>query len=158
MIWFLLTSGLFLGWSLGANDAANIFGTAVSTRMLKFRVAAGIACVFIIIGAMVDGAGATHTLGVLGDVNALAGSFTVALAAAVAVTLLIRRGLPVSVSQAIVGAIIGWNIFTASPTDIKSLINIVIIWIVNPALACGFSFLIFNALKYIVAKSKIHML
>lgn len=158
MIWFLLTSGLFLGWSLGANDAANIIGTAVSTRMLKFRVVAGIACVFIIIGAMVDGAGATHTLGVLGDVNALAGSFTVALAAAVAVTLLIRKGLPVSVSQAIVGAIIGWNIFTASPTDVKSLINIVITWIVNPALACGFSFLIFNALKYIVAKSKIHML
>ncbi|MFA5404585.1 MAG: inorganic phosphate transporter [Ignavibacteria bacterium] len=158
MIWFLLTSGLFLGWSLGANDAANIFGTAVSTRMLKFRVAAGIACVFMIIGAMVDGAGATHTLGVLGDVNALAGSFTVALAAALSVTILIKRGLPVSVSQAIVGAIIGWNIFTASPTDVKSLINIVISWIINPVLACGFSFLIFNLVKYVVAKSKIHML
>ena len=158
MVWFFLTSGLFLGWSLGANDAANIFGTAVSTRMLKFKVAAGIACVFIIIGAMVDGAGATHTLGVLGDVNALAGSFTVALAAALSVTILIRRGLPVSVSQAIVGAIIGWNIFTSSPTDIKSLINIIITWIINPALACGFTFLIFNGLKYIVAKSKIHML
>jgi len=158
LVWFLLTSGLFLGWSLGANDAANIFGTAVSTRMIKFRVAAGIASVFIIIGAMVDGAGATHTLGVLGDVNALAGSFTVALAAALSVTILIRRGLPVSVSQAIVGAIIGWNIFTASPTDIKSLLNIIITWILSPALACGFSFLIFNALKYLVVKTKIHML
>jgi inorganic phosphate transporter, PiT family len=158
LVWFLITSGLFLGWSLGANDAANIFGTAVTTKMIKFRVAAGIASVFIILGAMVDGAGATHTLGVLGDVNALAGSFTVALAAAVSVTLLIKRGLPVSVSQAIVGAIIGWNIFTSSPTDIKSLLNIIITWIVNPALACGFSFLIFNALRYIVAKTKIHML
>lgn len=158
MIWFLITSGLFLGWSLGANDAANIFGTAVTTKMIKFRVAAGIASIFIIIGAMVDGAGATHTLGVLGDVNALAGSFTVALAAAASVTLLIKRGLPVSVSQAIVGAIIGWNIFTSSPTDIKSLLNIVTIWIVSPALACGFSFIIFNILKYIVVKSKIHML
>ena len=28
MIWFFLLSGLFLGWSLGANDAANVFGTA----------------------------------------------------------------------------------------------------------------------------------
>jgi len=34
MIWFYLVSGLFLGWSLGANDAANIFGTAVGTRMM----------------------------------------------------------------------------------------------------------------------------
>lgn len=158
MIWFLLTSGLFLGWSLGANDAANILGTAVSTRMIKFKVAAGIASVCIIIGAMVDGAGATHTLGVLGDVNALAGSFTVALAAALSVTILIKRGLPVSVSQAIVGSIIGWNLFTSSPTDIKSLLNIITTWIVSPALACGLSFLIFNALRYMVVKSKIHML
>jgi inorganic phosphate transporter, PiT family len=158
LVWLLITSGLFLGWSLGANDAANIFGTAVSTRMLRFRVAAGIACIFIVFGAMVDGSGTTHTLGVLGDVNALAGSFTVALSAALAVTLLIKRGLPVSVSQAIVGAIIGWNMFTASPTDVKSLINIVITWIVSPALACGFSFLIFNVLKYVLSKVKIHML
>ena len=158
MIWFLLTSGLFLGWSLGANDAANILGTAVSTRMIKFKVAAGIASVCIVIGAMVDGAGATHTLGVLGDVNALAGSFTVALAAALSVTILIKRGLPVSVSQAIVGSIIGWNLFTSSPTDIKSLLNIITTWILSPALACGFSFLIFNALRYLVVRSKIHML
>ena len=35
--WFYLSSGLFLGWSLGASDAANIFGTAVGTKMVKFR-------------------------------------------------------------------------------------------------------------------------
>ncbi len=33
---FFLSSGLFLGWSLGANDAANVFGTAVGTRMVRF--------------------------------------------------------------------------------------------------------------------------
>ena len=33
IIIFLL-GGLFLGWSLGANDAANVFGTAVGTRMV----------------------------------------------------------------------------------------------------------------------------
>ena len=35
-----LTSGLYMGWSLGANDAANIFGTAVGTRMVRFKTAA----------------------------------------------------------------------------------------------------------------------
>ena len=30
-----LTGGLFLGWSLGANDAANVFGTAVGSRMVR---------------------------------------------------------------------------------------------------------------------------
>jgi len=158
MIWFFLTSGLFLGWSLGANDSANIIGTAVSTRMLKFKVAASICGFFIIAGAIIDGGGATHTLGSLGDVNAIAGSFTVAFAAATAVFLLIRRGLPVSVSQAIVGAIIGWNIFTASPTDIKSLTDIIFTWIFNPFLACAFTYIIYKSLKKLITKLKLHML
>ena len=34
MFFFFLISGLFLGWSLGANDAANVYGTAVGTRMV----------------------------------------------------------------------------------------------------------------------------
>ena len=36
-IFIFLSSGLFLGWSLGANDAANVFGTAVGTKMISFR-------------------------------------------------------------------------------------------------------------------------
>ena len=28
-----LGGGVFLGWTLGANDAANVFGTAVAARM-----------------------------------------------------------------------------------------------------------------------------
>lgn len=61
MVLIFLISGLFLGWSLGANDAANVFGTAVGTRMLRFKTAALIASVFVIIDAVIGGAGATHT-------------------------------------------------------------------------------------------------
>ena len=35
-IMFSLLGGIFLGWSLGANDASNVFGSAVTSRMLKF--------------------------------------------------------------------------------------------------------------------------
>jgi len=44
-----LSSGLFLGWSLGASDASNIFGTAVATKMVRFKTAAIISSVFIIL-------------------------------------------------------------------------------------------------------------
>ncbi len=60
---FFLTSGLFLGWALGANDAANVFGTAVGTRMIRFTTAAVICTVFVILGAVISGAGTTETLG-----------------------------------------------------------------------------------------------
>lgn len=55
MILFFLVSGLFLGWSLGANDASNIFGSAVGSRMISFKTAAIIASVFVILGAVVQG-------------------------------------------------------------------------------------------------------
>jgi len=158
MVWFLLSSGLFLGWSLGANDAANIFGTAVATRMVKFRVAAFITSIFIVLGAVYSGAGATHTLSVLGEVNAIGGAFTVALSAAIAVTILIRRSLPVSISQSIVGAIIGWNLFTSSPTDLDSLYKILLSWLLNPLFAGLLSFGLYHLFNFIIPKLRIHLL
>ncbi|NNG27702.1 MAG: inorganic phosphate transporter [Ignavibacteriaceae bacterium] len=158
MIWLYLISGLFLGWSLGGNDSANIFGTAVGTRMIKFRTAAIVTAIFVILGAVISGAGATETLGKLGAVNAIAGSFTVALAAAVTVTWMTKMKLPVSTSQAIVGAIIGWNLFTGSPTDINSLIKIVTTWIICPLLAAAFAFVIYKITMAILTRTKIHLL
>ena len=130
-----LCSGLFLGWSLGANDAANVFGTAVGTRMVKFGTAALLCSIFVILGAVVSGAGASHTLGKLGAVNALPGSFMTAFAAAFTVYLMTRLSLPVSTSQAVVGAIIGWNLFSGYPTDLSALTKIALTWVVCPLLA-----------------------
>ena len=158
MIWFFLISGLFLGWSLGANNAANIFGTAVGTKMVRFRTVALVAGIFVILGAVIDGAGAAHTLGELGAVNAMAGSFTVALAAGAAVAWMTKFGLPVSTSQSIVGAIIGWNLFTASPTDLNSLTKIVGTWIICPVLSAIFAIILFKITKFFLDRAKVHLL
>jgi inorganic phosphate transporter, PiT family len=158
MTFLFLSSGLFLGWSLGANDAANVFGTAVGTKMLRFKTAALIAGVFVIIGAVWGGGGTTHTLGKLGAVNALAGSFTVALAAAFTVFWMTRLRLPVSTSQAIVGAIIGWNLFTSSITDYNSLITIVSTWIICPVLAAVFAMLLYTLVRFYLNRSRQHIL
>ena len=80
-ILLFLLGGLFLGWSLGANDAANVFGTAVGTRMVNFRTAAIICSIFVILGAVISGAGTTETLGKLGAINALPGAFACCVAA-----------------------------------------------------------------------------
>lgn len=158
MIFFFLTSGLFLGWSLGANDAANIFGSAVESRMISFIKAAIIASVFLIIGAVFQGAGAAETLGRLGAVNAMGGSFTVALAAALTVYFMTRLSIPVSTTQAIVGAIIGWNLFTGSRTDISSLSTIVTTWVTGPVLGGLFAMLLYMGIKKFKRKAKIHLI
>jgi len=157
MILFFLTSGLFLGWSLGANDASNVFGSAVGSKMVTFRKAAIIASIFVILGAVIQGAGASDTLGKLGAVNALGGSFTVALAAAITVYVMTKFALPVSTTQAIVGAIIGWNFFTGNSTDSKTLSQIVATWISGPIIGAVFSILLYILLKKFKRAAKIHM-
>ncbi len=158
MILLFLSSGLFLGWSLGANDAANVFGTAVATRMVKFGTAAAVCGAFVIIGSVISGEGAVGTLGELGAVTALGGSFMVALAAALAVLWMTRAGLPVSVSQAIIGAILGWNVFTGSRTDVSSLMTIVSTWIVCPILAAAFAALFYVAVRFTLSRARLHIL
>lgn len=158
MIILFLTSGLFLGWSLGANDAANIFGSAVGSRMVSFRKAAVIASVFVILGAVIQGAGASNTLGKLGAVNAIGGSFTVALAAAITVYLMTKFALPVSTTQAIVGAIIGWNLFTGNHTDSMTLTQIVSTWVSGPVIGAVFAILLYIILKAIKKNSSIHLI
>ncbi len=157
MFFFFITSGLFLGWSLGANDAANIFGTAVGSKMIRFRTAALIAGIFVIIGATLQGSGTTNTLSQLGSVDALPGAFTVALSAAVVVFLMTKALLPVSTTQAIVGAIIGWNLFTGHSTDAKILTTILTTWVVSPIIGAVFSAFFYILLRGLLKKLQIHL-
>lgn len=158
MFLFFLSSGLFLGWTLGANDASNVFGSAVGSKLIRFRTAAIIASIFVIIGAVAQGSGGTETLGELGSVDALGGAFTVALAAGISVFWMTKLNLPVSTTQAIVGAIIGWNLFTGNPTDYSSLTKIVTTWVSGPILGGIFAILLFLLLRFILKKRKIHLI
>lgn len=153
-----LTSGLFLGWSLGANDAANVFGTAVGSGMVRFRKAAWIASVFVVVGAVLQGQGAAYTLSELSKIDALGGAFTVSLCAAITVTAMTKRGLPVSTSQAIVGAILGWAFFTSKPADMSVLLKIAGTWVSGPVLGAIFSALFYIFIKRLLIKSGIHII
>lgn len=155
---FFLSSGLLLGWSLGANDAANVFGTAVGTRMVRFTTAAIVCSVFVVLGAVVSGAGAAHTLGALGSVNTLAGAFMAALSAAGTVYVMTKWGLPVSTSQAIVGAIVGWNFFSDSITDSQTLVKITATWVACPILAGLIAVPLLKVVAYALRTVKLHLL
>jgi PiT family inorganic phosphate transporter len=125
--------------------------------MVRFRTAAILCSIFIILGAVISGAGATHTLGKLGAVNAVAGAFVVAFAAALSVYLMTMARYPVSTSQAIVGAIIGWNLFSGSPTDSGALFKIVMTWIACPILSGIIAVLSYKVVAFFILKFKVHM-
>ena len=158
MIFIYLLSGLFLGWSFGAKDTANIFGSAVETRMLKFKTAALIASIFVTLGALLDGGGPSGTLSKLGSVDEIGGAFTVALAAAATITLMVRIGIPVATTQTLAGAIIGWNYFSGRMTDFKSLGVIAGSWVIAPLLGAVFAAVLFFIFRYSLDKAKVHLL
>jgi inorganic phosphate transporter, PiT family len=153
-----LSSGLFLGWSLGANDAANVWGTAVGTRMVTFRTAAVLCSLFVIIGAVSGGTGASGTLEKLGSVSEVAGAFTIAFSAALAVYVMTKAALPVSTSQSIVGAIIGWSFFSRNPIDTGALLTIAGSWFFSPVLSAVLALLLYRLTAFILRRSRIHLI
>jgi PiT family inorganic phosphate transporter len=149
---FGLASGLFVGWSLGANNAANIFGTAVASGMVRFVTAVGLSSIFVILGGLVNGPAAMNTISQLGQLNTLPAAVTCLFAAGLIVTVMTRAGMPVSVSQAIVGSLIGYRLFAHGSIDASTwtlLRKIALTWIASPMLAALFAVLLYLFLAWV---------
>jgi PiT family inorganic phosphate transporter len=127
---YRLLSGIFMGWSLGSNDSANVFGTAVFSKKIRYRTAVILCAIFVIAGALLEGSGGMHTLSGLVEQTADS-AFAASLAAALTVTLMSVLKLPVSTSQAAVGAIIGIGILRGE-VNLSGLTRVVAAWVATP--------------------------
>lgn len=121
----ILISAVFLGffsaYGVGANDVANAMGTSVGSKVLTVKQAILIAAVFEFLGAFLAGGGVTETIrkGVIDPelFNGIEDIFIYGMISALfasGVWLLIAsmRGWPVSTTHTIVGAIVGFGIYT----------------------------------------------
>jgi len=149
-MWFLL-SGIYLGWALGANDAANVFGTGVTSGLVSYRLAVILTAIFVILGAVMEGTKCIGTVGYFTSLT-LFTALLVTLSAAITVTLMTRLKLPVSTSQAILGAIMGIAIVGEGWRGLPmgKLTKVVLCWIFTPLGAAVISFLLFMGLGYLV--------
>lgn len=126
-----------MGWSLGTNDAANAFGTAVATRVVKYRTAILIIAVMVLLGAATMGHqnidklssiatnnGVTATQeqvdqaladGTLGDLSLKSALKAAIIFGCAAITVFVMSYLkfPVSANQSVTGAVIGWGLCNA---------------------------------------------
>lgn len=134
MFYPFVLAGAFLGWGLGANDSANIFGTAVYSKVVKYSTAVILASVFIIVGALVDGHnGIDHIseYAFASGITSAFGAFLVMLSAALTVMGMTVLKLPVSTSQAVIGAIIGGGILSGK-ADFGASTKFFGAWVLTP--------------------------
>ncbi len=147
---FRLIGGLFLGWSLGANDSANLFGPGVYSRLIRYRTAVILIAVFVMLGAALEGPKCMDSLGELG-VLGINRAFLTTLAAAIAMTILTFFEIPASTSQAIVGAIMGATLISSHP-NWDQFFKMVVCWVLTPIGGAVFAFVFYKLADLIVSR------
>jgi PiT family inorganic phosphate transporter len=145
-----LISGVFLGWTLGSNDAANLFGTGVAAKIIRYRTAIMLTSVFVILGALAEGEKCFSTVGGLSRLTPQT-AFCAALAAGVVMFVLTYLALPSSTSQAIIGAILGAGLVSGTP-DLSVLLKITICWVLTPIGGIMFSFALYHLVGFFIAR------
>jgi PiT family inorganic phosphate transporter len=103
---FRLLAGALMGWTLGANDTASVFGLAITTQVIRARNALLLTALFVIIGAVLQGQEGIATYGSL-SAQTLHTAFIIALIPSLAIAVTATIGLPASTTQAVVGAMVG---------------------------------------------------
>lgn len=153
-----IVMGSAVGWSIGANDAANSLGVAVGSRVLKLKQAIILICIFGFLGALLQGSHVIKTIGKgIVPLDTLDKNISVyiamvaSFAACAWVVIATYRKMPISTSHSIVGAVAGAGLAVGAPVKWIVLKDVFICWIFTPigAAALGYIFYrIFQNLLY----------
>jgi len=144
----------YLGWTIGSNDAANCVGANIGSGRMTLRQGIVITCSCSLLGAILLGSHVIKTVGKgIVPLDALEpnAALLVALAACFGagtwVLLATLRGLPVSTSHAIVGAIAGAGVAIGAPVIWRKLLDIFICWVFTPVGAGVISYVLYRPFR-----------
>jgi len=157
--------GLYMAWTIGANDVANAMGTSVGSGALTLRGAIIVAAIFEFGGAMLVGGSVTDTIrkgivdlgAVSSDPMVVALGMTCCLiAAALWLNLATFAGWPVSTTHSIVGAVVGFGVAAGGmrAVDWSTIGNIAASWIVSPLLGGVLGYVVFVLIQKTVLSSE----
>ncbi len=142
-----LALSFYIAWCLGANDAANPTNYAVGSGVLTLKKALLLFALFASLGAMLQGYMVMKTIGkgVVADIDVV-GTLTVMLAAGLWITLCTYKGMPISTSQSIVGAVIGYGLAIRGWVGVNWSVmwKVVLSWVASPLLAIVMTMLIYR--------------
>ena len=152
--------GIYVGWNIGANDAANCIGTSVGSGIISYRRGIQFVAVFALLGAVLQGQYVMKTIGkgIIGpELPALA--ILIALfSAGLFVSGATFLRLPVSTSQAIVGGVLGVGLsilgFRSGQINFIVIRKIILSWIACPILTMIMAFILYWLLLKLLRKLK----
>ncbi|MCC5630572.1 inorganic phosphate transporter [Nostoc sphaeroides] len=156
---FVALLAFYVAWNLGANDVANAMGTSVGSKAVTLKQALIIAGVLEFTGAVLFGHEVTETLATKIANPALfaatpqifvTGMVTVLISCGVWLQIATSRGLPVSSSHAVVGAIAGfsWVALGVNAIDWSSIGLITIGWVLTPLISGAIAALFYSQIKH----------
>ncbi len=149
----------YVAANLGANDVANSMGTSVGSKALTLQQAIIVAGILEFSGAVLFGQGVSETLAT-GVVNAqvfaakpqvfLIGMVSVLIACGIWLQIATSRGLPVSSSHAVVGAIAGFSCVAAGINAVnwRTIGTISLTWVATPFASGALAALFYSVVKY----------
>ncbi|MBN1308483.1 MAG: anion permease [Chitinispirillaceae bacterium] len=149
-----IVASIAVGWSIGANDAANSIGTAVGSKAIKLTQAIVIVSLFGFLGAYFQGCYVTKTIGKgivamdkLDRRVAVALAICASFSACAWVAIATYWKMPISTSHSMVGAVAGGGMAIGTPVAWKVLGNIFICWVLTPLGGAVIGFIIYWILK-----------
>lgn len=156
IIFLILLMGGYIGWTMGANDAANCVGADIGSGRMTVRQGIFITCLFSFLGAIFLGSKVIKTIGKgivpldrldpqIGILIALSACF----GAGTWILISTLRGLPVSTTHSIVGAVAGAGLAVLAPVVWKKLLDIFLCWILTPIGAGILSYILYRPFRKI---------
>ena len=160
-ILYLLTAVILcflMNWGVGANDLANVMSTTMGSKAISVRQAMCVAIIFEFAGAFFGGTGVTETMrdGII-NTSQLSGSpavlvegmLSVLFACTVWMNLASFMGVPVSITNALVGSMVGFGsiVLGLEAVHWKQVSYIAIGWITSPLLAGITGFILFTTIQ-----------
>lgn len=128
-----LLLGLVLGIIIGANDAVNVFGSAIGSKMLRFSYAIIFFIIFVILGAVINAQypSAIYEKIVPGYFS-INNTIFILLPVIFATLFSVKLKISSSISQSLIFSIIGFALAKKLNIDINLFKQITFIWILTP--------------------------
>ncbi|MCW8398756.1 inorganic phosphate transporter [Legionella sp. PATHC038] len=145
-------------WGVGANDLANVMSTTMGSKAVTVKQAMLIAIIFEFAGAFLGGTGVTETMrdGIINSSQLsgqplilIEGMLGVLLACTIWMNLASYLGVPVSITNALVGSMVGFGTIVLGPQAIhwNQVSRIAISWITSPMISGITAFILFTSIQ-----------